>query len=124
MPAHQGGREIQMTALAMRSVDYGQCLELQNLMDLSSTYDDSKEPMTRLCKIRRMKLGNPRTGLRPEPKRIATTFHLRNSHRLNQGFTPTMEFALSEAGTLIALVIVRTSRRRSNSGGTAMKAPG
>jgi hypothetical protein len=71
-----------------------------------------------------MKLSSPRTGLRPEPKRIATRFHLRIPHRIGRDSTHTMAFALSEAGFLTALKIVRTRRRRSSSVGTKTTAEG
>jgi len=50
--------------------------------------------------------------------------HLRVLRELNWDFTHTMEFALSEAGTLIALKTVRTRRRISSSAGSARIAVG
>jgi hypothetical protein len=75
-----------MTALAMRSVVYGQYLELQSLIISESTYEDSKVPVTQLCKIRRMPLGNPRTGLRHELKCVTSRIRLSIPHELNRYF--------------------------------------
>jgi len=71
-----------------------------------------------------MALGNPHTGADPESMCVAMRAHLRVLRELNWGFIHTIEFALSEAGTLIALNTVRTRRRISSSAGSARIAVG
>ena len=87
-------------------------------MNLWPTYDDKKKPVTQLCKIRRIPLAIPLTEARPEAMRIATRFHLRIPHGLNQNFSRTIEVDFRETGPLSALLAVRIRRERSNIAGS------